>query len=206
MNSIVIQLISDEICPWQWFLTHIASNHNLHNKLQWRHNEQDSVSNHQPHDCFLDRLFRRRSKKTSKLRVTGLCAGNSPGTGEFPAQMASNAESVSILWRHHELPFSLKDCSRWHRAYWGLGITYRTTRKTSVYIAPSSNIAFDMLNPFYETNTSHHNPGLALSGRYSAMRCDMTIFFLKKDIICYWWLFIKSTICPRNLESMEDSS
>ena len=34
----------------------------------------------------------RRSKKTSKLRVTGLCAGNSPGTGEFPAQMASNAE------------------------------------------------------------------------------------------------------------------
>ena len=40
--------------------------------------------------------------KTSKLRVTGLCAGNSPGTGEFPAQMASNAENVSIWWRHHE--------------------------------------------------------------------------------------------------------
>ena len=40
-------------------------------------------------------------KKTSKLRVTGLCAGNSPGTGEFPAQMASNAENVSIWWRHH---------------------------------------------------------------------------------------------------------
>ena len=43
-----------------------------------------------------------RSKKTSKLRVTGLCAGNSPGTGEFPAQMASNAENVSIRWRHHD--------------------------------------------------------------------------------------------------------
>ena len=40
-------------------------------------------------------------KKTSKLPVTGLCAGNSPGTGEFPAQMASNAENVSIWWRHH---------------------------------------------------------------------------------------------------------
>ena len=38
----------------------------------------------------------------SKLRVTGLCAGNSPVTGEFPAQMASNAENVSIWWRHHE--------------------------------------------------------------------------------------------------------
>ena len=25
-----------------------------------------------------------------------------PGTGEFPAQMASNAENVSIWWRHHE--------------------------------------------------------------------------------------------------------
>ena len=52
---------------------------------------------------LLNRLFERKSKKTSKLRVTGLCAGNSPrGTGEFPAQMASNAENVSIWWRHHE--------------------------------------------------------------------------------------------------------
>ena len=53
------------------------------------------------HDCFLNCLFRRRSNKTSKLRVTGLCAWNSPGTGEFPAQMVSNAENVSIWWRHH---------------------------------------------------------------------------------------------------------
>ena len=69
--------------------------------LQWRHNGHDSVSNHQSHDCLLNRLFRRRSKNTSKLRVTGLCAGNSLGTGEFPAQMASNAENVFIWWRHH---------------------------------------------------------------------------------------------------------
>ena len=45
---------------------------------------------------------RRRLKKTSKLRITGLCAGNSPGTGEFPAQMVSNTENVSIWWRHHD--------------------------------------------------------------------------------------------------------
>ena len=69
--------------------------------LRWRHNDGDSVSNHQPHDCLLSRLFGRTSTKTSKLRVTGLCAGNSPWTGEFPAQMASNAENVSIWWRHH---------------------------------------------------------------------------------------------------------
>ena len=74
----------------------------LREKLQWRHNGRDSVSNHQPHDCLLSRLFRHRSKKTSKLRVTGLYAGNSPVTSEFPAQMASNAENVSIWWRHHE--------------------------------------------------------------------------------------------------------
>ena len=43
--------------------------------LPWRHNGRDSVSNHQPHGCLLNRLFRRRLKKTSKLRVTGLCAG-----------------------------------------------------------------------------------------------------------------------------------
>ena len=69
--------------------------------LQWRHNGRDCVSNHQPHDCLLNHLFRRRSKKTSKLRVSALCAGNSPVTGEFPAQMVSNAENVSIWWRHH---------------------------------------------------------------------------------------------------------
>ena len=64
--------------------------------LQWRHDGRDSVSNHQPHHCLLNGLFRRRSKKTSKLRVTGLRAGYSPRTGEFHAQMASNAENVSI--------------------------------------------------------------------------------------------------------------
>ena len=47
--------------------------------LQWRHNERNSISNHQPHDGLPNSSFRRRSKKRSKLRVTGLCVGNSPG-------------------------------------------------------------------------------------------------------------------------------
>ena len=51
--------------------------------LQWRHNEYDGVSNHQPLDCLLNRLFGCRSKNTSH------------------AQMTSNAENVSIWWRHH---------------------------------------------------------------------------------------------------------
>ena len=70
-----------------------------------RHNGRDGVSNHQPHECLLNRSFMRRSKKTSKLRVTGLCAGNSPETGEFPAQMSSNTENVAIWWRHHATIF-----------------------------------------------------------------------------------------------------
>ena len=52
--------------------------------LRWRHNDHAGVSNHQPHGCLLNRLFRRRSKKTSKLRVTGLCEGNSPGPVNSP--------------------------------------------------------------------------------------------------------------------------
>ena len=42
-------------------------------------------------------------KEKSNLRVTGLCEANSPGTDDFPAQRASNAENVSIWWRHHIL-------------------------------------------------------------------------------------------------------
>ena len=52
--------------------------------LRWRHNDHAGVSNHQPYGCLLHRLFRRRWKETSKLRVTGLCAGNSPGPVNSP--------------------------------------------------------------------------------------------------------------------------
>ena len=85
------------------------------NTLQWRHAERDGVSNYQPYDCFLNRLFRRRSKKTSKLRVTGLCEGNSPVTGEFLAQRPSNVENVSIWWRDHYVTFCYFDICR-HKA------------------------------------------------------------------------------------------
>ena len=80
-------------------------------RLQWRHDERDGVSIHQLFDCLLNRL-RHRSKKTSKLRVTGLCDGNSPVADEFPAQRASNAENVSIFMtlipaQDIELPFAI---------------------------------------------------------------------------------------------------
>ena len=74
----------------------------FHTALRWRHNERNGVSNHQPHDCLLNRLFRRRSKKTSKLRLTGLCEGNSPVTHEFPRQRASNAKNVLCIYIYRQ--------------------------------------------------------------------------------------------------------
>ena len=68
----------------------------------WWRNGHDGISNHRHLKCLLRRLFRHRSKKTSKLCVTGLCEGNSLLTSEFPSQRASNMENVSIWWRHHE--------------------------------------------------------------------------------------------------------
>ena len=84
---------------WIHFPTYLRHVCIKYESLRWRHNECDSVSNHQPHDCLLNRLFRRRSKKTSKLRATSLC----PVPGEFPAQMTSNAENVSTWWRDHDV-------------------------------------------------------------------------------------------------------
>ena len=80
---------------WLSFITgtkqsyHITMNYvDGEETLQWRHNERDGVPNHQLlADCWLNRLFRRRSKKTSKFRVTGLCE--------------VNADNTSTWWRHH---------------------------------------------------------------------------------------------------------
>ena len=114
--------------------------------LQWRHNEHDSFSNHQPRDCLLNRLFKRISKNTSKLSVTGLCEGNSPVTGEFPAQRATNTENVSIWWRHHVicalcrwvrwsamLLLCAQIISRWHIMQWCRNITSQRSYQIRYY-------------------------------------------------------------------------
>ena len=72
--------------------------------LRWRHNERDSVSNHQPHDCLLNRLFRRRSKKSPKLRVTGLGGPvNSPHKWPvtwkmFPFDDVIMTTFIDVIW------------------------------------------------------------------------------------------------------------
>ena len=70
--------------------------------VHWHHNERDAVSNHRRLNCLLNRLFRRRAKKASKLHVTGICEGTSPVAGEFPTQRASNEQNVYIWWHYHD--------------------------------------------------------------------------------------------------------
>ena len=77
-----------------YYLLAVSSETDYTNTSQWHHNGRDGVANHQPRDCLLNHLFRRKSKKTWNLRVTGLCAGNSPMTGD--------ADNVSISRCHHE--------------------------------------------------------------------------------------------------------
>ena len=101
---------------WQRGIMYNAVMTILEHSLQWRHNERDGISNHQPHDCLLSHSFRRRTKKTSKLPVTGLCV---PVTGEFPTQRASNVENVYIWWRHHVIRFyTLKRHHIWSLLKW----------------------------------------------------------------------------------------
>ena len=70
---------------------------------QWRHNGRNGVSNHQPPDCLLNHLFRRRSNKISKLRVTALCAGihrwpvNSPHKGPVTRKIVPFDDVIMIL-------------------------------------------------------------------------------------------------------------
>ena len=80
--------------------------------LQWCHNECNGVSNHRCLVCLLKSLFRNRSKKISKLSVTGLCEGNSLMISEFRTRRASNAENVSIWWCHHDSKNALV-CAKW---------------------------------------------------------------------------------------------
>ena len=122
--------------------------------LRWRHNGLDSVSNHQPPGCLLNRLFRRKSKKTSKLRVTGLCAGNSPGTGEFSAQMASYAENVSIWWRHHVIfLWLITSCAAYMRQWIGSALVQiMACRLIGAKPLTKPLLAYCQLDPYEQTS------------------------------------------------------
>ena len=79
--------------------------------LRWRHNGRDSVSNHHPHDCLLNRLFRRRSKKTSNLMVSPkiTCAKNNMNKQSIKSKWLSTYSlwiCRSMYEAHDMKPFS----------------------------------------------------------------------------------------------------
>ena len=58
---------------------------------------------HQPLDCLFSSIHRLTSEEKSKFHITGPLGGESTGNWWFLSQRASDAESVSISWRHHEI-------------------------------------------------------------------------------------------------------
>ena len=137
----------------QWTTQTVSTPSELHIiTLQWRHNGHDSVTNHQRLYCLLKRFYGRRSKKTSKPRPTGLCEGNSPATGEFPAQMASNAENVSIWWCHHE-----------HLTHWGQdkkGTIFPVTFLNGFFFNENVSISIKISLKFYHRGPIKNIPAL----------------------------------------------
>ena len=84
----------DIISLYFWRVVSMSASHYSDVRARWRLKSPASR-------LFTQPFVRRGSKKTSKLRITGLCEGNSPVTGEFPSQRASNAENASAWWRRH---------------------------------------------------------------------------------------------------------
>ena len=131
------------VCKFVWYVITMTS---------YGHN---GVSNQQRHGCLRNRSYRRRSKKISKLRVTGLCAGNSPVTGEFPAQSARNAEKVSIWWRHHEYD-------------WSNGLCRSSCTKSA---GTRSSVSCNDMTLVWSTRNSHQG--------------GVPCWFCANDLICY---------------------
>ena len=161
--------------------------------LQWRHNGRDGVSNHRRLDCPFHRLFRRRSKKTSNLRVTGLCEGNSPVTGEFPSQRASNADNVSIWWRHHVSC----DSWEWHLnqgqvGTQNLGQTFRTISSQT-----ELNWSSCVRLPWKVTRTSQTFDQRLWSGTpIMSLPCESNFFlYCDRLVPCLLWHVVPSS-CP----------
>ena len=126
--------------------------------LQWRHYERSGVSNPRRFDCLLNHLFGCKSKKTSKLCVTGLCEGNPPVTGVFPSQRASDAENVSIWWRHCAFDSRFQKQNRTHCMVASKSIValLQSLAKTFDIVVTSKSIFTDIVYPLHKTNGRRH--------------------------------------------------
>ena len=98
--------------------------------LQWRHNERDGVSNHQPHDCCLNRLFKAQIKENTKaprhwpfVRGIHWSPVNSPRKGTVTRKMLPFDDVIMKLltWKDQLVPNSLTPL-------WNLTRSFRTWR------------------------------------------------------------------------------
>ena len=103
-----------------------------------------------PTSCLLSGSFRRRSNKSSKLRIIGLCESNPPVTAGFPSQRASNGRNVSIWWRHHDIISHGLFSDEWQMSEQLRPIREQTTRCLIAYQQGNRVVIVDQFQVSYE--------------------------------------------------------
>ena len=132
--------------------------------LQWRHNGRHNVSNHQPHHCLLNLIWGADQSKHQHFLVSGLCAGDSPVTSEFPAQMSSNAENISIWWRHHGIENKCPCLVKWRSKH--------AVSKILFYFVKYHIIHNPLKTGSY--NTKYNNAFISTSSMHVCTSCNYT--------------------------------
>ena len=133
-----------------WFPLHNRAYWFLCYSLRWRHDGPDGVSNHQPPDCLLNRLLRRRSKKTSKLRVTGLHRWpvNSPHKRPVTRKMFPFDDVIILHWDYcpwEDMDMDERCCVTFEfETQFGL-INFSTRPATSTFTQRQVEVSFYVL-------------------------------------------------------------
>ena len=180
-----------DVKEWMYYChRYYAVNNSASGALQWRHNGHDSVSNHRPHDCLLSRLFRRRSKKTSKLGVTGFCAGNSPVPVNSPHKWPVTRkmfpfDDVFMVYagsHYHENALSSQWCN----------MSYRAPQ----IIKSLSGLTIKKLRQFTLLTLCEGNPPASGSGSAADRWIPLTKsqFIMRSAFLCYDIIMERSLI------------
>ena len=147
--------------------------------LQWGHNACNGISNHWHLDCLFNCLFRCRSKKTSKLCITGLCEGYPPVTGVFPSKRASNMDVVFWFKFHWNL-FQMV------QVLWGL--LYKNMKdQGSVSRCRLTSIGIPMLKIRQSHDRLIFNMGIPIPGK-DGLYIDTGPWRQVKECMVFWWI------------------
>ena len=150
-------------CIWKfqmsviWFRSLCVDNWHCLASLQWRHNEGDGVWNHRRLHCLLRRLYRRRSKKISKLRVTGLCEGNSSAT--------DSPHKVTVTRKMFPFPDVIM------------------MFQVSVWIAPSMTSICVVIRQYHMAMRSSGPSSTEPTSRTSSLICDSSIIEVDVTVV-----------------------